>query len=200
MNLKDKLSVDLKRRGRELLYLCNMPRDWLMCRLAGLQWDPSWRFWGRPRIINRGKINIGEHFECCSHPKYNSIGVFQRTLLRTTNPRAELVIGRNVGISGCSISASESITIGDHVLIGSGALITDSDAHPLDPIQRRIKGVAGKSAPIIIGNDVFIGARVIILKGVTIGAGAIIGAGSVVSKNVPPGAIAVGNPVICRFE
>lgn len=52
----------------------------------------------------------------------------------------------------------------------------------------------GQRAPIVIGNDVFIGARSIILKGVTIGDAAIIGAGSVVTKDVPAGAIAAGNP------
>lgn len=50
------------------------------------------------------------------------------------------------------------------------------------------------SAPVIIGDDVFIGARAIILKGVTIGDGAVIGAGSVVTKSIPPRVIAAGNP------
>jgi len=48
---------------------------------------------------------------------------------------------------------------------------------------------------IVIGNDVFIGRNVIILDGVTIGDGAVIGAGALVSKNIPPYAIAVGNPI-----
>lgn len=49
--------------------------------------------------------------------------------------------------------------------------------------------------PIIIGNDVFIGANVMVLDGVEIGNGAVIGAGAIVSKNIPPYAIAVGNPI-----
>lgn len=48
---------------------------------------------------------------------------------------------------------------------------------------------------VVIGNDVWIGRDVMILSGVTIGNGAVIGAGSVVAKNIPPYAIAVGNPV-----
>ena len=48
---------------------------------------------------------------------------------------------------------------------------------------------------ITIGNDVFIGANVTVLDGVTIGDGAVIGAGTVVSKDIPPYAIAVGNPI-----
>ena len=57
--------------------------------------------------------------------------------------------------------------------------------------------------PITIGNDVFIGMNVTILDGVTIGDGAIIGAGAVVNKDIPPYAIAVGNPIRIvkyRFE
>lgn len=48
--------------------------------------------------------------------------------------------------------------------------------------------------PVIIGNDVWIGTNVVILRGVTIGDGAVIGAGAVVTKDIPPYAIAVGNP------
>ena len=55
--------------------------------------------------------------------------------------------------------------------------------------------------PITIGNDVFIGMNVIVLDGVVIGNGAIIGAGSVVSKDIPPYAIATGNPIkIIRYR
>ena len=50
-------------------------------------------------------------------------------------------------------------------------------------------------SPIVIGNDVFIGMNVSILDGVTIGDGAIIGAGAIVAKDIPPYAIAVGNPI-----
>ena len=53
-----------------------------------------------------------------------------------------------------------------------------------------------KSAPIVIEDDVWVGAHSIILKGVTIGARSIIGAGSVVTKNIPPDCVAAGNP--CR--
>lgn len=55
-------------------------------------------------------------------------------------------------------------------------------------------GGGGISAPIVIGDNVFIGARAIILKGVTIGEGAIVGAGSVVTKDVAEYSIVAGNP------
>ncbi|MBS7120731.1 MAG: CatB-related O-acetyltransferase [Dysgonomonas sp.] len=52
-----------------------------------------------------------------------------------------------------------------------------------------------ETLPIYIGNDVFIGMNVTVLDGVTIGDGAVVGAGSIVSKDIPPYAIAFGNPI-----
>jgi len=67
-------------------------------------------------------------------------------------------------------------------------------AHPLDPVVRR-SGLES-AAPINIGSDVWIGGGAIVLPGVSIGANTVIGAGSVVTKDIPPGVVAVGNP--CR--
>jgi acetyltransferase-like isoleucine patch superfamily enzyme len=55
-------------------------------------------------------------------------------------------------------------------------------------------GKGGRFAEVIIGNDVWIGANAVILKGVTIGDGAVVGAGAVVTSDVPPGAVVAGNP------
>lgn len=151
-------------------------------------------FKGRPFIRVGGRnsrIVIGENFTAISRIKDNSIGVPHKVIIRTVSDGAEIVIGRDVGVSGCVISAAKSIHIGDRVLIGSGALIFDSDLHPLEAGIRHGRGVC---APIVIEEDVFIGARAIVLKGVTIGRGAIVGAGAVVTKDVPPGARVAGNP------
>lgn len=162
----------------------------------GLTWNCDWRFYGLPFIslASRGtSIVIGRRFIACSDVKHNSLGVFQPVIIKTVAHGAKITIGDDVGISGCTISSTTSITIGNHVLLGSGCLVTDSDAHPIDPEERR-QGGCGVSKPIIIEDDVFVGARVIILKGVTIGKGSVIGAGAVVAKSVPPFSIVVGNP------
>lgn len=87
--------------------------------------------------------------------------------------------------------------IGKYVNIGAGTLIIDSNYHSLDWSVRRNRSLDKKSAltaPVIIEDDVFIGARCIICKGVTIGARSIIAAGSVVVKDIPADCIAGGNP------
>ena len=97
------------------------------------------------------------------------------------------------------------LTIGDRVLIGHNTSIFDSDTHPLDPTLRHrqfadiiTKGhppqIDLREVPVRIGDDVWIGCNVVILKGVTIGQGAVVGAGSVVTTDVPPHVIVAGNP------
>lgn len=105
-------------------------------------------------------------------------------------PGAELTIGNNVGMSSTRFWVHDSVAIGDNVKIGACVLITDTDAHPMDYMARRTSNEGTKSAPIVIEDDVWVGAHSIILKGVTIGARSIIGAGSVVTKNIPPDCVA----------
>lgn len=73
-------------------------------------------------------------------------------------------------------------------------MITDTDAHSLDWEDRRHGRGEVPSVPIVIEDDVWIGAQCIILKGVTIGPRSIIGAGSVVTHSIPADCIAAGNP------
>ncbi len=83
------------------------------------------------------------------------------------------------------------ITIGDHVQIGPNVQLLTA-THPVDPDLRRAGWEAGE--PIVIEDDVWIGGGAIVLAGVTIGAGSVVGAGAVVTRDVPPGVVAVGNP------
>lgn len=162
---------------------------------------------GRPRIIvgnrlvnwflkqSHGELIIGDNFKCNNKVTSNSIGLIQPCVFNISSSGSRIIIGNNVGISGSTINATTTITIGDNVLIGSGCLITDTDSHPLhwkDRLEERNE--LTRRSPITIEEDVFIGARCIILKGVTIGKGAVVGAGSVVSKDIPPFAIVCGNP------
>lgn len=136
---------------------------------------------------------IGKRFSARSKSKGNSIGVFQPVILTTWGPGGLITIGDDVGMSGCSITALQSVKIGNRVLVGAGVLIVDTDAHPLHP-EDRLRGLPPAISPVEIADDVFIGARAIILKGVHVGQGAVIGAGSVVTSDVPAFKIAAGNP------
>ncbi|MFR2288129.1 MAG: acyltransferase, partial [Akkermansia sp.] len=86
--------------------------------------------------------------------------------------------------------------IGNDVKAGFGVHIMDSDFHALDPEARRGPDdlLQRRSAPVRIGENVFIGAGTFILKGVAIGDNAIIGACSVVTRSIPAGEIWAGNP------
>lgn len=111
--------------------------------------------------------------------------------------KAVLEIGNNVGITQSAIHCYNQIIIEDNVKIGAGCLIMDSNFHSTN-WTRRIKALDDqldvKTSPIVIKNDVFIGARCIITKGVTIGERTIIAAGSVVCNSIPSDCIAGGNP------
>lgn len=85
------------------------------------------------------------------------------------------------------------VSIGNDVMFGPSCHLYTA-VHPMDKDARR-QLESGK--PVIIGNDVWLGGGVIVCPGVTIGDGAVIGAGSVVTRDVPPGMFAAGNP--CRI-
>ncbi len=147
-------------------------------------------------IIRNGNIKIEKNFKMNNGLHANTIGFSTPCVLIADN--ANLTIGSNVGISQTTLIASGAdIRIGDNVMIGGGVKIYSTDFHSLDYKDRKIKKcdkLNKKSLPVCIGNDVFIGAGAIILKGVFVGDRAIIGAGSVVTKNVGADEIWGGNP------
>lgn len=99
-------------------------------------------------------------------------------------------IGNNVFInSGCNFQDQGGITIGDGCLIGHQVVFATIN-HDLASDTRGNMQVA----PIVLGNNVWVGAHATILQGVTIGDGAVIAAGAVITKDVPPKAIVAGVP------
>ncbi|NBM14698.1 sugar O-acetyltransferase [Streptomyces sp. GC420] len=83
------------------------------------------------------------------------------------------------------------ITIGADALFGPGVQLL-TPTHPLDPERRRAKWESAK--PISVGDNVWLGGGVIVCPGVTIGENTVVGAGAVVTKDLPAGVVALGNP------
>ena len=116
-------------------------------------------------------------------------------------PRFQCDYGTQIAIgAGCFINYDAifldcaSITIGDNVSIGPRAQLVTA-LHPVDDYEARRAGWES-AAPIVIGDNVWLAAGVIVCPGVTIGDNTVIGAGSIVTKDVPARVLAAGNP--CR--
>lgn len=133
------------------------------------------------------RIVIGDECGFNSSANSNLIGVNRPCIISTLKQGAEIRIGHGCGFSGTVIGCATKVVLGDYVRCGANTLITDTDWHFDDP---RIQ----PDAPVIIGNNVWLGINVTVLKGVTIGENTLVGAGSIVTKNLPANIIAAGMP------
>jgi maltose O-acetyltransferase len=106
---------------------------------------------------------------------------------------AQISLGNNSNISRNSFLVG-TISIGDNVMMGPEVTIITSNHEFGDNKRPMVEQGQSNERPIDIGDDVWLGTRVIILPGVKIGSHAIVGAGSVVTKDVPEWCIAGGNP------
>jgi acetyltransferase-like isoleucine patch superfamily enzyme len=139
-------------------------------------------------------LKIGPKVTMISLPEGNLAGLSKRCSIGV-EPGAKLTIGESCGFSGVSIYCALEISIGSHLTCGANVSIWDTDFHPLDAQARRANDRSAiQRKAVIIGDDVFLGANVLVLKGARIGDRAIIGAGSVVTGTVPPDEIWAGNP------
>lgn len=105
-----------------------------------------------------------------------------------------LSVGSNVSIWPMTyIEASGGVTIGSDVSIAHGVTVM-SEEHEYGSHDRPIKDQGKRFAPVVIEDNVWIGAKAVILSGVTIHSGAVVGAGAVVTKDVPANAVVAGVP------
>lgn len=164
---------------------------WAGVRCTSLKVGPGNRFNVPVRGESPGLLEIGPEnsFGYSRAPRFGS----GRILIQGRGSDSEIVIGaRNSFSNNISIIATRKITIGNDCLIGDQVLIVDSDFHAIRPDLR--KRSTGESAPVQLGNNVWLGSRVMILKGVSIGDNSVIGAMSLVKDSIPPNSIAAGNP------
>ena len=156
--------------------------------LWGITYDKRLRVIGKLIVYRTptSTIHIGNHCTFNSSSKYNFRGINHPCILQTGSPTAKIIIGNHVGMSGVSVVSNNSVTIGNHVLIGANCQIGDRDGHS--------NRYPSSPTPIIIEDYVWLGMNVTVLKGVTIGEHSIIGANSLVTKDIPANCIAAGNP------
>ncbi|WP_288323546.1 acyltransferase [uncultured Eggerthella sp.] len=111
---------------------------------------------------------------------------FRKPFFCRLGPQGCMRLGRGAFFNyGCKIIAHERIEIGSDCLFGPNVQVFDFDhGHDRSDIAYKKQGMETK--PVVIGNNVWLGANVVVLKGVTIGDNAIVGAGTIMSHDVPP--------------
>jgi len=147
---------------------------------------------------DKSRINVGHHSRIDGYIYCKSSGKIEIGNYSTIQDEVQL-------------QCLEHIKIGHYSVVAGGSVIMDNNNHRIEPEERvkhRIRAAPGgsgypglgdgyelsDSAPIIIEDVVWIGARCVILKGVTVGEGALVARNAVVTKDVPPYTIVAGNP------
>jgi len=141
-----------------------------------------------PYMQGHGRIILGNHVRLAGKSAFG--------FLNRWEDAPELSIGDHTFVGhDCSIAVGSSVRIGRHCLLAGGVRVSDYDGHPVDAMLRRTSPPAREAIkPVVIGDDVWIGAAAMILKGVTIGDRSIVAARAVVTRSVPPDVIVAGNP------
>ena len=152
------------------------------------------RVYYKSQIVNslRGGVKVGNYCLIGRKSfKYHAGMPFYTTILNDGN-NSHITIGNNCRINGAYIHAQDFIEIGENCVIASGVNIIDSNAHQVHSDDR----TTGRDNPlgIFIGNNVWIGLNVVILKGSRIGNNCVVAAGSVVKGTYPDNTIIQGNP------
>ncbi len=164
-------------------------------KTAGGRGGGALTFGAGSHVIGRRNITFQGAFTCGRRCRIEAVTVHLATPYQPT-----LVFGHGVALSDdVHIACAQQVVLGTDVLIGSRVLITDHNhgqyhgdapSRPEEPPNRR----ALSTAPVIIGDNVWIGDLVTILPGTVIGSGCVIGANSVVRGHVGPGQILAGAP------
>jgi maltose O-acetyltransferase len=141
------------------------------------------RLRGRPAVTNKGRMTIGRRVQLVS-----TIA----TLELVSDPGGLLEIGEATLVNfGCSLVATQLVQIGADCHIGPYTMMLDNEFHRVEP-ERRLERPPSK--PIIVEDNVWIGARSMLMPGVTIGRDSCVGAGSIVTSDVPPRTLVAGIP------
>lgn len=137
-----------------------------------------------PKIRNYGQISFDEGITFV-----NRLGHMRLS----TDKNGQISIGRNVFFNeSCVIHSSDSVKIGENSKFGENVQIYDTSFHPVGSTDLI------ETAPVAIGDHVWVANNVVILQGVSIGHHSVIGIGSVVTKSFPANSLIVGNPAFLK--
>jgi acetyltransferase-like isoleucine patch superfamily enzyme len=134
------------------------------------------------QMLREGRLEVGPH-------AYFEPGVW------LTSDAGRIAIGGGTLINlNVMIAAVDAVTIGEHCMLANGCLITDGN-HRFDDPDKPVpwQGFTSKG-PVSIGDNVWLGANVVVTNGVTIGRRSVIGANSVVTTDIPEFSVAAGAP------
>ena len=144
-------------------------------------------FVGRLRLRGGTRLVLGDRVRVRKQVRVNGGGT--------------VTVGSDTLLNGCWIIAAREVTIGERCLISNSGML-DNDFHNLPPHLRHEPPTPQTQAPIVIEDNVWVGATALVLKGVHIGQDSAVGAGAVVRDDVPAGCVVSGNPaqVVKRFK
>lgn len=151
--------------------------------------------WPIIQLKCNSRLIIGENVTLNSRNIDYHVNMYSPVKMLADREEAVIIIGDNTRIHGTCIHAYSKIKIGDNCLIAANTQIFDGNGHDLSfpDVKNRINTI-GDAKPILIEDNVWIGANSIILPGICIGFGSVIASGSVVTKDIPPLCVAGGNP------
>jgi len=173
------------RRLEPTLVLAEVVADRLRAQLLQVR---GRRLGAKTRIGPRVRIDRPWAIETGPHCRFEA-----DVWLKLVGEPATVTIGAHTFVGrGVEIDVSGSVRLGSHVLVAPSVFMTDH-AHEIAAGQL-IDSQGCTQAPIVVEDDVWLGARCVILPGVRVGRGAVVGAGAVVTRDVPDGAVVAGVP------
>ncbi len=148
-------------------------------------------------IDDGARLEIGDNVTLTSDNRRYHLNLHSPVKLLADRRGAVIKIGDNSRVHGTCIHAYESIIVGRNCLIAANCQIFDCSGHDLalDDAANRIH-TTGTARPIVIEDNVWLGAGTYVLPGVVIGEGTVVAANSVVTKSLPPRVLAGGNPAV----
>jgi acetyltransferase-like isoleucine patch superfamily enzyme len=162
-------------------------RGWYRARYRRLHLGDGVQIRGRLRLRRGVTVTIGDRTRLNKRVRFAGPG--------------EVRIGADCLLNGTWMGCWQSIQVGDRCLLSDCELV-DNDFHNLDPAHRHEPPGPATRAPIVVGDNVWIGTGSLVLKGVRVGRDSVVGAGTVVRSDIPPRVVVIGNPqqIVKRFD